>query len=178
MIDHYRPVDLYSSSIVLQDSIGKIIKNRFLTYGGNLEINLNIMLHCCNLKDYYIDDYNLDGVNISIQFAQCNSNAQFIESGLSSTISICNLPITSIASPFFKLQEYIVVPFEFIDIPLTDETKEYKFLPRSITISTINDTTKDVVYNPLQSKYRFKLATNNIKQSFTCKKLYTLKDNT
>lgn len=178
VVDHYRPVDLYSPSIVLQDSIGKIIKNRFLTYGGNLEINLNIMLHCCNLKDYYIDDYNLDGVNISIQFAQCNSNAQFIESGLSNTISICNLPITSVASPFFKLQENIVVPFNFIDIPLTDETKEYKFLPRSITISTINDTTKDVVYNPLKSKYRFKLATNNIQQSFTCKKLYVFKENT
>lgn len=173
--DKYRPVDLYSPTIVLTDDIGKIISNRFFTYGGNIEINLNIMLHCCNLKDYYIDDYNLDGVNISIQFAQCNSNAEFIADGLSNTLSICNIPITSVASPYFKLNDYIVVPFEFKDLPYNEETEGYNFLPRSITISTVNDETMDIKYNPLQSKYRFKLATNNIKQSFTCKKLYVFK---
>ena len=77
-----------------------------------------------------------------------------------------------VSSLFFKLQDKIITPFLFNNLPLDETSKQYMFLPKSIIISTINDPNYDVVYNSFQSKYKFKLATKNIKQSFTCKKLH------
>lgn len=162
----------YTTTITLADTDGKVLTNRFFTYGGNLECTYNIVLHCCNLKDYYIDDYNLDGVNISISFAQCYSDGSYIEDGLTGVVSLCNVPTLDVSSPYFRLQDKIVTPFLFNDLPLDETSKQYMFLPKSIIISTINDPNYDVVYNSFQSKYRFKLATKNIKQSFNCKKLH------
>ena len=168
----------YTPTITLANTDGKIIQNRFFSYGGNLELKFNIVLQCDNLKDYYVDDIDLDGINISMNFAQCDSNAKFIDNGLTGSISFCNVPLISVASPLYRLHDVIITPFEFSDLPFDDSTKEYKFLPTSMDISTVNDSSLEVVYNPLQSKYKFKLATRNMKQSFSCKKLYVFKSNT
>lgn len=165
--------EIYTPTISLSSNLGKVIQNQFLTYGGNLELNFNLMLHCYNLKDYMLDDEYLDGVNISIHFAQCDSNSTFINEGIERSISIINVPVITAATPFMKICEYILVPFQFSDIPVTDDTKEYKFLPVELLISTTNDELLDVSYQPLQSKFKFALASKNIRQSFSCKKLYT-----
>lgn len=162
----------FTTTITLANTDGKVLTNRYFTYGGNLECTYNIILHCCNLKEYYIDDNNLDGINITMTFLQCNSDGTHIQDGITGVISLCNVPMLDVSSPFFKLQDKIVIPFLFSDLPLDETSKQYMFLPISISISTINDPNYDVVYNPLQSKYRFKLATKNIKQSFNCKKLH------
>ena len=106
-------------------------------------------------------------------FARCNSDGSYVEGGESGVISLCNVPMLDVSSPFFKLQDKIVTPFLFNDLPLDEVTKQYMFLPISITISTINDPSYAVVYNSFQSKYKFKLA-NNIVQSFNCKKLHAI----
>lgn len=163
----------FTTTISLENTIGKTIFNKYFTYGGNLECVFNITLKCDKLGEYFIDDDNLDGVNISMTFAQCNSDGSLIENGgKSGVISLCNVPMLDVSSPFFKLQDKIITPFLFNDLPLSDTSKQYMFLPKSIIISTINDPNYDVVYNSFQSKYKFKLATKNIKQSFTCKKLH------
>lgn len=163
----------YTPTITIETASGTVLKNRYFTYGGNLECTYNITLKCDNLRDYFIDDDNLDGVNIILIFTQCDSNGSHIQDGLSNVISLCNVPVLDVSSPFFKLQDKIVTPFLFNDLPLNEVTKQYMFLPISITISTINDPSYVVVYNSFQSKYKFKLA-NNIVQSFNCKKLHAI----
>lgn len=168
----------YTHTITLANTLGNVVKNRFFSYGGNLEFNYNIVLHCDNLRDYFIDDTNLDGINISMNLSQCDSSGNFIENGITRTLSICNVPLISVATPIFKLQDNIIVPFQFDDIPVDEQTQKYMFLPVSLNISTINDTSLDIAYNSLQSKYKFRLATKNMRQSFKCKKLYVFKNKT
>lgn len=166
----------YSKSIVLTSNIGKIVKNQYMSYGGNLEFNINMILHCMNLKDYVFDDEELDGVNIKLKFSQCNSNATLLTDGIERYISVMNIPILSNMSPYIKLSENIIKPFLFDDIPYNKETKLLNFLPTEIIISSENDKKLDVYYNSIQSKYKVKLACKNIQQSFTCKKLYIKED--
>lgn len=166
----------YSQSIKITSNVGKIVKNQYMSYGGNLEFNINMILHCTNLKEYIFDDELLNGVNISLKFSECNSNATIIQGGIERYISVMNIPILSNMSPYINLKDNIIKPFLFNDIPYNKETKLLNFLPTEMVISSVNDKTLDVYYNSISSKYKVKLACNNIQQSFTCKKLYIKED--
>ena len=127
-------------------------------------------------SEYIFDDELLNGVNISLKFSECNSNATIIQGGIERYISVMNIPILSNMSPYINLKDNIIKPFLFNDIPYNKETKLLNFLPTEMVISSVNDKTLDVYYNSISSKYKVKLACNNIQQSFTCKKLYIKED--
>lgn len=167
--------DNYSTTIVIRNEDGVVLQNRFFSYSGNLEMRLNLTLHIGNLRWFEVDDDDLYGINISMKFTECTSMSEIIEDGLEGTLSICNIPITNSSSPFFKISEFIITPFFFSHIPQTDETKNIMFLPTETIISSINNPDYDIVYKQVQSKYKIKLATGNIKQHISCKKLYIFK---
>lgn len=162
----------YTHTITIPFTTGNIYRNLYLLYGDNIDLYVDITLHCTDLRDFVIDDEYLYGINISVKFVECNSYSAIIEGGSSGIVSIVNLPILT-ATPYFNLKKNLIMPFRFKQHPPTANC----FLPVEMLISSINDSDLDIKYHSLQSKYKVKIACDNFKQSFKIKRLYVRNTN-